>query len=522
MKKLLKLSSLALIAAMAISCGEDGIDGINGENGVDGTNGTDGQDFTPPTTETIFENKSNLKPLVAMDSQFNFVETYSLVSSSDVLNFGGEDFRIGGGADGAGLLKTDTGYEYVVNFEDHFAVGRLTLDQNFNITDATYLLNSSVADYARQCSGTMWEKDIHGGDKDLFLSASEAFHFKVKGIDPLVETATPTADFNLPALGEFEWENAVPLPKNTYAGKTVIIGGDDDSSNSEGQVIMYYSENGDADLTGGKIYVLRVKQVSDGAGNVIDAAASTTYDESDFDFQETYDAEFVEIVNGASLTQVEMETACEDVNASHFMRVEDVDYQKGAEANASNVFFAVTGRGPGKGTYNDWGTVYKLELDATNPLEGKLTQVISGNTSGINNGDGNLDLLQSPDNICVTENYIYTQEDPNSFDRNHAAYIYQSDLNGNNPKKVLELVVRQDLAIDKSTGVSGEFGSLIDISDKVGEPDTFMLALQPHYWQSTEFAGVDGGTQSLEHPWIGSGEPYLEGSQIVIIKGLPR
>jgi hypothetical protein len=31
----------------------------------------------------------------------------------------------------------------------------------------------------------------------------------------------------------------VPLPKGTYAGKTVIIGGDDDSSGSEGQVTLY-------------------------------------------------------------------------------------------------------------------------------------------------------------------------------------------------------------------------------------------------------------------------------------------
>ncbi|TVZ08200.1 hypothetical protein JM80_0684 [Cellulophaga sp. RHA_52] len=522
-KKLLaKALVFSLLGASIIGCNpEDGMDGTDGKDGIDGINGQDGEDgedYTPPAS--IFENKSNMKPLVAIDGQFNFVEAYSLVSSSDVLNFGGSDFRIGGGADGAGLIKNGEGYEYVVNFEDHFAVARLSLDNEFNITDATYLLNSSVADYARQCSGTMWEKEIHGGDKDLFLSASEAFNFDVKGIDPLVETPTPTADFGLDALGEFAWENATPLPQGTYAGQTVILGGDDDSSGSEGQVIMYHSTAGNADLTGGKIYVLRLKQVSDGAGAVMAVAADTQYNEGNLDFQTTYDVEFVEIVNGSSLTVDEMETACNDVFASQFMRVEDVDYQKGGDANARNVYFAVTGRGPGRGTYNDWGTVYKLELDATNPLEGKLTQVISGNTD-TNNMDGNLAMLQSPDNICVTENYIYTQEDPNSFNRGHAAYIYQSDLEGNNSRKVLELVVRNDLALDKTTGLSGEFGSLIDISDKIGEPDTFMLALQPHYWKSNEFAGVDGGTQSLQHPWLGD-SPYLEGSQIVIIKGLPR
>ncbi|MGS0527719.1 hypothetical protein ACU8V7_23570 [Zobellia nedashkovskayae] len=70
--------------------------------------------------------------------------------------------------------------------------------------------------------------------------------------------------------------------------------------------------------------------------------------------------------------------------------------------------------------------------------------MISGNTD-TNNMDGNLPELQSPDNITVTENFVYLQEDPNSFDRNHSAAIYQTDLNGNNVKTVLELLIRNDL-----------------------------------------------------------------------------
>jgi len=527
MKKL-KLSLIALLALSIVfttfsACedGLDGRDGIDGQDGATGEAGADGEDLT--VEPTIFENKSDLAPLVAMSSQFNFVEAYSLISSSDVLTIDGEEFRIGGGADGAGMVMNEAGdgYELLVNFEDHFAVARLSLDETFEITDASYLLNSDVADYARQCSGYMWEKDIHGGDSDLFLSASEAFHYDVKGIDPHITTPNPTGDFGLDALGEFSWENAVPLPKDTYSGKTVIIGGDDDSSDSEGQVVMYYSESGDADLTGGDVYVLRLKEVAASVGTTTTTAvtANTQYDEGDLTFGVEYEVEFVKIDNAANLSKSEMETACNDVFASQFMRVEDVDYQKGADSNATNVFFAVTGRGPGRGTYNDWGTVYKLALDADNPLEGKLTQIISGNTDS-NNMDGNLAELQSPDNICVTENFIYTQEDPNSFTRNHSAYIYQSDLNGNNTRVVMELLVRNDLAQDGSTGLSGEYGALFDISDKIGEPDTFILALQPHYWKSDDFAGVDGGQNSLNHPWIGG--PYLEGSQLVVIKGLPR
>lgn len=479
-----------------------GLVGCEGENGLDGTNGQDGQDFTP--TEELFSNKSALDPLVDISSNFNTVKAYSLISSTDYLPNG---FRLVGAQDGAGLLKDGNEYIYVVNAEDDYSVSRIRFDENMRPIKGEWLLNAGVADFARQCSGTMWEAAIHGGTQDIFLSASESIAYDVKAIDPWVETPTPTADFGLDALGEFSWENAVPLPQNSYAGKTVIIGGDDDSSGSEGQVIMYLSENGDADLTNGKIYVLRLKEMSDGIGGVQDVAPNTVYNEGSLDFGMTYDVEFVEIENGASMTKNEMETACSNVFASQFMRVEDVDYQKGSDANGRNVYFAVTGRGPGAGTYNDWGTVYKLNLDANNPLQGQLTQVVSGNTD-TNNQDGNLSSLQSPDNICVTENYIYIQEDPNSFSRGHAARIYQTDLNGNNPTAVLDLKIESNLSPTGSTSLSGEFGALIDISDKVGVPDTFILNLQPHYWKSDDF--------------ISTNLPHNQGGQIVLLQGLPR
>ncbi|MEH6658420.1 hypothetical protein [Leeuwenhoekiella marinoflava] len=514
LKKLLfNLMMLASVSVVFLACdvedGMDGIDGIDGEDGTDGIDGEDGEDFTPDPG--MFSNKSNLAPLVAMMPQFNYVNAYSIISSSDTLS---NDFKLIGAQDGAGFLKDpdSDGYIYVVNAEDTYAVSRIMLDKDLKPISGEWLLNSSVGDYARQCSGTMWEAAIHGGSQDLYLSASESINYDVKGIDPYM-TPDPDADFGLDALGEFSWENAVPLPKDAYSGKTVIIGGDDDSDVSEGQVTMYLSENGDADLDNGKIYVLRFKEISDNTGGKTEVTAGEIYNESDLDFQETYAVEFVEIPNGKDMTKDEMEDACVAVQASGFMRVEDVDYQKGSAANNRNVYFAVTGRGPG-GNYNNWGTVYKLELDENNPLEGQLTQVISGNTN-TNNEDGNVSVLQSPDNICVTENFIYTQEDPNSFSRGHSAYIYQSDLNGNNTSVVLEFVVRQDLA-PNGTGLSGEYGALIDISDKVGQPGTFILNLQPHYWRDDSFRGRDG------HTFTDGTYEDNQGGQIVLLQGLPR
>lgn len=505
---------LSLIVAINVSCeGEDGLDGINGVDGSDGRDGRDGEDAA--TTATPFENKSDTSPLVALRPQFNFVNAFSLISTPDVIrNPDGSNFQLAGSADGAGFLRDGDGFIYVVNNEDSYAVSRLRLDRNLNVTSGDYLLNSGVGDFARQCSGTMLEAEIHGGGRDIFLSASESINFDVKGIDPRIQVPTPQADFGLDALGEFSWENAVPLPQNAYAGETVIIGGDDDSSGSEGQITLYHSTSGSGDLDGGSIYVLKATEISDGNGGVIQTPANTIAEEDDFDFGVSYGFEFVEILNGSSLTKSEMENASDAVFATRFVRVEDIDYQKGSAANNRNVFVAVTGRGPGRGTVNDWGTVYKLELDENSPLTGRMTQIISGNTTGINNGDGNLSQLQSPDNICVTENFIYLQEDPNSFSRGHAAYIYQSDLNGNNINEVLELVVRQDLDPNNSTGFNGEFGSLIDISDKIGIEGTFLLALQPHYWEDPSFAGLDGHINSTFED--------DQASQIVILQNLPR
>ncbi len=512
-KLILRIFILSVVMTIFNSCEvEDGVDGKDGIDGIDGKDGVDGEDGDDLTKEpTIFENKSSVDPLVAIAPQFNFVKAYSLLSTPDVV---GDNFQLAGSADGAGFLKNGEGYMYVVNCEDSYAVARVFLDENFNPIAGDYLLNSGVADYARQCSASMWEAAVHGGSKDLFLSASESLHYDVKGIDPWVDTPTPNADFGLDALGEFSWENAVPLPQNAYAGKTVIIGGDDDSSNSEGQVVLYYSENGDDDLQNGKVYVLRTKEVSNGADGVQPVSKDGIYSEASFDRNVTYEIEFVEIEDAKNMTKDEVEEASNDVLATHFMRVEDVDYQKGSDDNGRNVFFAVTGRGPGAGTYNDWGTIYKLQLDAESPLTGRLTQIVSGNTDS-NNMDGNLAALQSPDNICVTENFVYIQEDPNSFSRGHAAQIYQSDLNGNNIHKVLELVVRQDLAPNNSTGLSGEFGSLLDVSDKVGVPGTFILAVQPHYWKNDDFKSLDG------HDFSAVREDN-QASQIVVLQGLPR
>jgi hypothetical protein len=61
------------------------------------------------------------------------------------------------------------------------------------------------------------------------------------------------------------------------------------------------------------------------------------------------------------------------------MRVEDVDYQKVLMPTVEMCFFAVTGRGPGTGTYNDENSL-QIRIRPYYAYTRKLTQIISGNT----------------------------------------------------------------------------------------------------------------------------------------------
>ncbi len=64
-----------------------------------------------------------------------------------------------------------------------------------------------------------------------------------------------------------------------------------------------------------------------------------------------------------------------------------------------------------------------------------------------------------------------------------------------------------------STVGDWETSGLIDISDVVGIPNTFSVSVQSHTWISDKFKNPDGGTKRPTEN---------QGSQIVIIKGLPR
>ncbi|MBC8153189.1 MAG: hypothetical protein H7Z72_09785, partial [Bacteroidetes bacterium] len=191
------------------------------------------------------------------------------------------------------------------------------------------------------------------------------------------------------------------------------------------------------------------------------------------------------------------------------------------------VYFMVTGQNTvdANADYSrsKYGRAYRLNLDATDPLKGTLELVLDGDDR-----NGPAKQFQNVDNVCATENYLYVQEDPNSYgDETHDSYIYQLNLRTNEFKPVIAVDPRRTAADAAKYNVGGpsrfgawEFGALVDVSDVIGVPNTFTLAIQPHTWIDLKYLGVDGGKRRGTASTVDLSNQ--QASQIVVIKGLPR
>lgn len=453
----------------------------------------------PTDTGIKLENRSVTPALVNKLSGFENLEIFTLIGSDDSL----PGYRFAGSADGSGMIKDGENYLLYVNNEDNYSVSKLTLDKNLKPIAGTYALNSDGGQW-RLCSGTMARPEEHGFGP-LYLSAGESdVEAMVHGIVPTSSQSNSTPR-GLAGLGRWSAENAVPLNKNAYPGKTIILTGEDASDASGGQLVMYTS-NTVGDLDNGSQYMLR---------RVDSNQVETTMAEG-----ASFDVEFVKIDNHKTLTGAQIQAMVDPLKAIKFGRVEDIDYRKGSAANNREIYFNVTGQDKtgvnAAGVRTKWGRTYKLVLDATNPLKGKLTCIL----------DGDLDMgkakdFQNPDNVCVTENYVYIQEDSNGYGtEDHDAYIYQYNIATGELKKVFELDHRRTAADAAKYNVGGtstkgswEYGSLVDISDLIGVPNTFSLCIQPHTWTDAKYAGIDGGSKRPTEK---------QASQVLIVKGLAR
>ncbi|MGX7668525.1 hypothetical protein [Flavobacterium pedocola] len=453
-----------------------------------------------PSSPIDLKNHSITPALLNAKPEFAGVQTFALFSSEDDF-VETPDYVFGGSADGSGLFKnTDGTFTFLVNNEDNYSVSKIKLDNTFKPVAGEYVLNSSGSGN-RLCSASLATPEIHGFGP-IFLTAGESdSESQVHGITPYDTKANNTTPRPVLGFGRWSAENAVPLAKEAYTGQTIVLLGDDDSGTYGGQLVMYKGTRGD--LNNGKVYVIKRTD------NVTNERTMTE--------GSTYPVEFVEVTNARTNTGLQNNQAAQTLNTIVFGRVEDIDYRKEA-GKEREIYFNVTGQNnTGANADNSrskYGRVYKLQMDANNPLIGQLTLELDGD-----NRSGKARLFQNPDNICVTKNYVYIQEDSNGYgDETHDAYIYQYNITTKELKVVFELDHKRTDPSNKfmsATSALGswEYGALIDVSETIGVPDTFMLSVQPHTWRTDAFKGVDGGSVRPNEN---------QGSQIVVIKGLPR
>lgn len=426
------------------------------------------------------------------------LNAYAIIGSDDVLPES-KNFIFGGSADGAGLIRNSNGtFTLLVNHEDNFAVSRITLGRNFRPVKGEYRLNSTVGRF-RLCSATLATPAEHGFGP-VFITAGESNE------ESQIHAVDPSGPFNsstlLTAFGRWNTENAVPLPKEAYPGRTAVIIGDDDSGPFGGQIALYLSDVV-GDLQNGKLFAL--------------APADGYLDEREMVAGKRYEVVFKQIPNQQSLTGAEINAITGSLGAFQFGRVEDIDYRKGV-GGGRDIYFNVTGQattGPNAGyTRTKYGRVYRLVLSPKDPLRGALELVLDGDDRS-----GPAGMFQNPDNILVTRNYVYIQEDPNGYgDETHDSYIYQYDINNKTLRVVMELDHRRNDPYygGNSTFGSWEYGAMLDVTDQLGGTDTngtFLIAIQPHTWRGPKYENPDGGTlRPTEN----------QASQIVVVTGLPR
>ena len=444
---------------------------------------------------------SNTPNFLKLTPEFSGVNLYPILSSEDKLE-GSPAFVYGSMADGAGLLKNEDGtYTLINNIEADYSIARIILDETFKPIKGEYILNAEATANTAQCSGSMITPQEHGFGP-LYLSGGE-WGGSSKGVfltDPYRDVSEASSARILNSFGQWSTENAVVIGKDAYPNKTVAFIGDDHSDNStpSGQLGMYVGERGD--LEGGKLYGLKVTDA-----------------EIDFEVKMKegveYPAEFVELEEREiGLLDTEAKTK----GVMGFSRLEDIDWRRGSAENNREIYFCVTGRKKdglvGKGTIH--GRVYRVKLNAEDPTKAAtITCVLDGD-----NPLSQAKYFHSPDNILMTENYAYIQEDPNGYfgdyTKNHYARLYQYNLVTGELKTVLEC--NQQFASDKGYGnVSKpwEITGMIDISETIGKENTFLLITQNHGWVEEGFTDPKANSDLANRN---------EGSTLYVVQGLKR
>jgi hypothetical protein len=173
------------------------------------------------------------------------------------------------------------------------------------------------------------------------------------------------------------------------------------------------------------------------------------------------------------------------------------------------------------------GRMYQLKLDANDPLKGTLKIVADGDVSPTGANVKGTDVI-NPDNLCVTENYVYIQEDGDSYwpEATHNSLIWQYDI-ATGTKKVFMDMAHKDAAFlgskynptsaanpNQSKFGIWEHGAMVDISNVIGVPGTFTINIHAHTWvEDNKFLNPSDAK---------SVQPYKSGGQTLILTNVPR
>ncbi len=525
--------SLLLLALVGtyVACedgedGRDGIDGIDGQDGQDGEDGEDGMDLTleestPLENSVVSNDVFELKGSFAGSANLEMIMTSADILPSD------STFVYGSFMDGAALYPAGDGmYALINNLESDYSIARIMMNSDLQPLQGDYIVNATATAFTAQCSGSSITPEEHGFGP-LYLSGGE-WGGNAKGVyrvNPFRSAENRVEAQRLPALGEWSTENAVVIGKDAYPGQTVVFMGDDDSSNDypEAHFAMYVGSRGD--LSSGNLYMLRGTnpvETAPGAGGQLFEMGMAESTE--------YDVEWVEVTE-RTLNELNQEGI--DSLAIGFQRIEDIDWRRGSADANREVYFNATGRyradNPDladRGT--TFGRVYKLVLNPDDPIgPAKLEVVMDGDLEG-----GKADGMHSPDNIVVTENYAYIQEDPNGYadlnaDITGFAKLWQLDLNTGAVAEVMECnqVAATTMGIG-STDRYWEITGLIDVTDIIGATTpTFIGGAQVHGWNygsQPESAIRADGAKFYDPTAIDESSARLEGSFLFKITGLPR
>ena len=474
-----------------------------------------------PLSQSVVPNS-----VMKISPDFPAVAIDMVLSSEDILP-SDSSFVYGSYMDGMALFPNNDGtYALINNLERDYSIARIRVNKDLEPLEGDYIVNSLATGFTAQCSGSGISVEEHGFGP-LYLSGGEwgGANKGVYVIDPFRSVDLADYATRSPAMGEWSTENAVVIGKEAYPDRTVVFIGDDDSNNSypEGHFGMYVGARGDL-FTGG-LYVLRGKDQSE----ALEVGAGGLKFEMGMAEKIAYDVEWV-AMDERTIDELNQEAI--DSVAIGFQRIEDIDWRRGSASNQRTVFFNVTGRlrndNPGLATRGTtFGRVYMLELNPDDPTgDAKLTCILDGDKEG-----GIADGFHSPDNIVVTENYVYIQEDPNGYayansDIEGYAKLYQYNISTGELKTVMEC--DQETAAGLGIGNTDrmwEITGMIDVTDVLGASEpTFLCGAQVHGWSSTEDNPVQraDGQAFFDPTAIADGLAGKEGSILFKITGLPR